>query len=158
MKTRTINLYSVSELSDAAKETAHNNYLSNGYFQYAWIDESLDSVRAYVEHFGGKVTNWSFDTYRRGDSYIKVEIDNPRGFKANQCPEFLTGYDIDETFRIAFLDYAKRDGDIRGAVLHAVDECLSDILNDMESQETLYYFIDMAEANEWEFTENGDFA
>lgn len=155
MRIKQTPIYAFSELTEAQQEKAHSNYINSGHFEYSWLDEGLASVKAYVEHFGGKVKNWELGT--SSYSHIDIELPNPHGIKP-VCPEFLTGYCIDETFRIAFETSAKPSGDVRGAVMDAVEACVKDIVADMESQETLEYFADMAEANGWEFDENGNFA
>ena len=41
-ETRTYTLYQITELSEEAKEKAHNEWLYSRYF-YGWTDETLDA-------------------------------------------------------------------------------------------------------------------
>lgn len=161
MKTKTVNIYTIHELSEKAQEKAHYDYLSSG-LDYFWMDEGLGSVRAFCDLFRIKVTDWSFDTCRRGDSYLLTDAEQAhfRGIKPidilNKLPQHL--HAIEEAMVQEFEDHAKRHGDIKGAFDAAIDQAKVWILNDMEYEESLEYFVDTAEANEWEYLEDGSSA
>ena len=150
-----VNVYSISELSEDAQERAHRDYLSHG-FEYFWIDESIESVKAFCAQFGVKVTDWTLSTW--GDSYISTNAENLhfRNIgKAFKLAEFPTGYCVDEDLRMAYNSTFKATGSAKRAFEVAIESAVKSIVADMESQETLEYFIEHAEANEYEFLEDG---
>jgi hypothetical protein len=51
MKTKTINLYSFSELSKEAQQTAYNEWLNDGVF-YGWHSENAQTLKAFTDLFG----------------------------------------------------------------------------------------------------------
>jgi hypothetical protein len=163
MKTKTINIYNIHELSEKAQEKAHSDYLNNG-FEYFWLDESSDSIRAFCDMFGVTLTDWALTTY--GHSYLKTDATQEtfRGVKPSDIPtldameKWPTGYCMDETLFSAFHEYAAKHGDTKGAFDHAIDKALDMIIADMQYQESFEYFLDMAEANEWEYLEDGSSA
>lgn len=154
---KTITTYSFSELSDQAKETAISDYRSNG-SEYSWQDESHESLNAFCNLFGAKVTDWSIGTY--GHSYIKTDADTShfRGWnkaKVAAIPEFLTGYCFDCDYIETFKKEFERTGNALGAFNDAIDAGLSDWIKDMEWQESDKYIADHMEANEYQFLEDG---
>lgn len=46
-ETRTYTLYQITELSEEAKEKAHNEWLCNRYF-YGWTDENRQTLDTFV--------------------------------------------------------------------------------------------------------------
>jgi hypothetical protein len=163
MKTKTVNIYNIHELDERAQEKAHSDYLNNG-FEYFWLDESSDSIRAFCDMFGVELTDWALTTY--GHSYLKTDATQEtfRGMKPSDIPtldsmeKWPTGYCLDATLNSEFVEYAAKHGDIKGAFFAALDAALSDIIRDMEYQESMEYFLEMAEANEWEYLEDGSSA
>ncbi len=154
-KVKQVNVYSISELSDSAKERAHRDYLSNG-FEYHWLEESLESIKAFCDQFGVKVTDWSLSTY--GHSYIKTNAENHHFHNIGKSfipAEFPTGYCLDEDLRQTYLDAFKRTHSAFMAFREAIDTAVKSIVSDMENQETLEYFIEHAEANKYQFLEDG---
>ena len=154
---KTITTYSFSELSESTKSRALDDYRSNG-FEYAWQDESRESLDAFCALFGVEVKDWSISTW--GQSYIKTDADNShfRGWnkaKVSTIPEFLTGYCLDCDFIDAFKKEFDRTGNTLGAFNEAIDSGLAVWVKDMEWQESDEYIIDCIEANEYQFLENG---
>ena len=47
-ETRTYTLYQITELSEEAKEKAHNEWLCNRYF-YGWTDENRQTLDTFCE-------------------------------------------------------------------------------------------------------------
>ena len=178
MRTETITktYYTIKELSPEAQERAHEKYLRGGWHEYFWVDDGLDSVRAYAAFYGGELKDWSLSPYAH--SYITVKFDPEyiADMPNLDPPEFLTGYCVDETFKMSLAGGSTHNtadpsfalaklcgvGDVmRGehmvqALERAVDACMESILRDMECQDGLEYFIDHAEVNGCEFTEDGD--
>ena len=71
MRTETISVYQYSELNDEAKEKAHDNYIHHGN-HYVWVQEGLDSVRAFCDYFGVLVTDYCISQCE--PSYIKTDM------------------------------------------------------------------------------------
>ena len=154
---QTIDIYSFDELPDKAKETAISNYRSIG-FEYAWQDESHESLKAFCSLFGVEVTGYSIGTW--GHSYIRTDAENShfRGWnkaKVNAIPEFLTGYCLDCAFIDAFKREFEKTGDALYSFNEAIDAGLSDWIKDMEHQESDEYSSEHLIANEYQFLENG---
>ena len=154
---KTINVYSLSELSDWAKETAISNYRSKG-FEYHWQDESRDSLNAFCNLFGVKVTGYSIGTW--GNSYIKTDAENShfRGWnkaKVNAIPEFLTGYCLDCAFIEEFKKEFEKTGDALYSFSEAIDAGIKEWVNDLEYQESDEFIADFLTANEYDFLEDG---
>lgn len=160
METQTITIYDFNELSQAAKEKAHIEHLSGPYFDYAWLNESLESVKAFCDLFDVKMTNYSLDTY--GFSYIDTDVDNDnfRGFKLSDCfpnDHCLTGYYLDYGLLSVFNEVFKETGNANGAFDSAIEQAVKEIVSDMEYQESIEYFAENAAANEWQFLESGEY-
>ena len=154
---KTISAYSFSELSDAAKERALQDYRSHG-FEYTGQDENMDSLKAFCDLFGVKVTDGSLGPW--GNSYIKTDVENShfRGInkaKVKAIPEFLTGYWLDYDFIEAFKQQFERTHDALYAFNDAIDAGLRAWIADMEYQDSDEYIIECIEANEYQFLENG---
>ena len=158
MQTIKLELYDISELSDKAKEKAHQNYISSEYFEYFWIDESIKSVKAFCNAFNCDLVDYSLSTY--GNSYLSTNINNDsiRGMTKNDLPDkdlMLTGYCLDSDLMYSFYKHYK--GDVIEAFNNALDDGLKAIINDMEYQESLEYFIEHSEANEYQYLVDGSF-
>lgn len=154
---KTINVYSFSELSDAAKSRAVSDYRSSG-FEYAWQDENHDSLNAFCALFGVKVKDWNLSTW--GHSYITTDAENHHFRNLNKAkvaaiPEFLTGYCLDCDFIEAFKKEFDRTGDALGSFNDAIDAGLRAWVQDLEDQESDDYISEFLIANEYQFLENG---
>jgi len=162
MKEQTIRIYKIDELPEDIQEKAHEQYLTGGSFEYFWMDESIDSIKSFIDLFGASITEYQI-CENINESFINTNADQDtfRGVKPSSipldgCP--LTGYCVDDTLLIAFHKHTKEhSGDIKGAFEAAIDAAIRDIVADMEYQESLEYFIEHASANEWEFLETGEF-
>jgi hypothetical protein len=156
MKTKTISIYAIGELSKKAQEKAHAEYLYHGGAGYAWVDESIESVKAFCNLFGARLTDWELSTFRHSTLSTDATQENFRGIKPDDIQnKWPTGYYLDDTLVSAFHDDARHHGDIKGAFFAALDAALSVIVADMEYQDSLEYFLEMAELNEWEYLEDG---
>ena len=154
---KTINTYSFNELSEDAKETAISNYRSKG-FDYAWQDESHESLNAFCALFGVKVTDWSISTWCH--SYIRTHAENShfRGWnkaKVNAIPEILTGYCLDYAFIETFKKEFEKTSDALYSFNEAIAAGLKEWVNDLEYQESDEYIADFLTANDYQFLENG---
>ena len=160
MREQTIKIYGIDELSEEAKEKAHEEYLTNGMFEYHWLEENIESIRSFSDLFGVKVKEYQIGTSCQSFVVTDADQDSFRGVRpddmpSNSCP--LTGYYLDDTLLLAFYTYAKsHDGDVKGAFDAAIDAAIKDIVADMEYQESFEYFKDYAFDNELEFLEDGE--
>jgi len=207
MRTETITVYSISELSDSAKQKAHRQYLNKG-FEYFWLDEYLASLKKFAEYFNLKIKNYSLGGYDCIVEYSLMSIDNQdeienlsglrlaryihnnfyyymfkgkyyslwsktdKNPKNNleklksrhskiqlvcDCP--FTGMCGDMDLLHPILEFLKKP-DSRITFTDLMDQCINNFIKSVESdceyQESLQYFIEHAEANAYEFTEDGN--
>jgi hypothetical protein len=158
MKTKTISIYNIHELGEKAQEKAHSDYLNNG-FEYFWLDGDLESIRAFCGMFRVELTDYELTRY--GHSYLKTDATQEtfRGIKPSDIKnKWPTGYVMDDILVDAFQNHARLYGDIKGSFFAAMDTALSSIKDEMEFQESMEYFLEMAESNEWEYLEDGSSA
>jgi hypothetical protein len=156
MKQVTMNICTINELDDSAKEYAHEQWRANG--EYHWIDESIDTVREFLSLFGLSLTDYSLSPYAY--SYLKCEEitqEHIRGFRLKDLPETLTGYYLECSMLETFKKVVREDGDIKWAIQCVLEEATQDIIKDMEWQDSMDYFIELCEANDWGFYESGEF-
>ena len=171
MKTKTINVYEFSELSDKAKENAISNYIT--YFEYGWGDEAIKSVEAFCEHFGCTVNNYSIDFLepnRNNFSISYAELEdgeiesllnelgdyNKDTFKGlGDCK--LTGVCFDEDvidgFRTAWFNGER---DLRELISEGISEWESSVRSDAEYQISEEGFADHCDCNNIEFNKEGE--
>lgn len=77
MKTKTINVYSFKELSDAAKDRARIDYETNwGGANWDRDGEYMAALKALAEHFGARLSDWSID-WSGGAAPSSVEFEAP---------------------------------------------------------------------------------
>lgn len=155
MRTETIEIFKFNELNDKAKERARDWY-RNG-LDFAWSDESLDSIKAFCEHFGARLTGWSVGAY----SPYSFDVDAPaslfRGLKLRDVNRdaMPTGYCLDCALWFTFYDTFKATGCASKAFEAALDQAFKDWRADMEWQLSDECVDETIEANEYEFTEDG---
>lgn len=160
MRTETIirNVYTFDELSDAAKETAREWYRQGD--EYPWMDEAMQSIRTFCEHFGVSIRNYCIDSY--GYLYVSTDAENThfRGVKLRQinCDAMPTGYCLDNTLWFEFYDEFKRTGDALAAFNDAIDAAVRDIREDIEYHYSDECVDESILCNEYEFTEDGRIA
>ena len=155
METIEITVYSFDELNDKAKETARAWYRDG--LEYPWFSESIDSIRAFVEHFGAKAIDWSLG--ERGRDYIKTDIskDHFRGRKLKDFdPEYMpTGYCLDCDLWGAFYKEWERTSDPMYAFEQALEAALVAIARDVEYQFSDEAIDESIIVNGYQFMENG---
>ena len=157
MRTITKQVFYMSELSDRARERALEKM--RGWSDvYGWSAESLQSIRAFCDHFGVTLKNYSVGPW----SPIEYETDatnaNFRGVKLRDIDphNMPTGYCFDcalwETMHAEF----KRTGDALYAFNQALGAGFCEWRNDWEDAYSDEQLAEMAEINEYEFDENGE--
>ena len=156
MKTVELKVYNVNELGDDARENAWRKYPLDEYF---WLDEGLDSAKAFAALFGASIVRWELGAWRHSFIDSDINQDMVRGIKPasipkpDDCP--LTGYCMDYTALKAFHDHVAKSGDVLGAVVAGLDALASAIQADCEYRDSLEYWTELAEANGWQFFEDG---
>jgi hypothetical protein len=126
---------------------------------YPWFSEALDSIKAFVEHFHGRVLDYSIggEVYR---SYVKTTIDRSyfRGVKLKDIdPTYNpTGYCFDFALWRTMKEEFTKTGDAFYAYQQAIESALADIASDVEYQYSAEALTEMIEMNDYEFTEDGE--
>jgi hypothetical protein len=156
MRVLTVEAFRFQDLEDEAKERAREWYRDG--LDYPWFSESIDSIRAFVKHFGASLMDWEIGGVSGGD-YIKTDATNAnfRGVKlADIDPDFMpTGYCLDADLWGSFHEDFKKTGDAKYAFEQALEAALYAIRRDMD-----YHYSDEAvdeslRFNEYEFNSNG---
>jgi hypothetical protein len=157
MKIKNVKVYSFDELTDSVKGQvlAHFGERVN----YPWFSDALDSIKAFVKHFHGDIMDYSIggEVYR---SYVKTTVDRSyfRGVKLKDIdPDYNpTGYCLDCTLWGTMKEEFTKTGDAFYAYQQAIESALADIASDVEYQYSAEALIEMIEANQYEFTEDGE--
>lgn len=68
---KTVEILSVNELSDEAKEKAHQSWLENR-DRYDWMDENIDTLEAFCKLFGIEAQRYKLGTY----SNVGIDMDD----------------------------------------------------------------------------------
>ena len=91
-----LEIYTFEELDEQARENARAWYRDG--LDYPWFSESIDSIRAFADHFGVKLKDWSLGS-GCGRDYIKTDASNAnfRGIKLSDIDREATptGYYLD---------------------------------------------------------------
>jgi hypothetical protein len=157
MKIKNVKVYSFDELSDSSKGTVLAYFGER--VDYPWFSDALDSIKAFVEHFHGRVLDYSLsgEVYR---SYVKTTVDRSyfRGVKLKDIDHTYnpTGYCLDWTLWGTMKEEFSKTGDAFYAYQQAIESALAEIASDVEYQYSSEALIEMIEANDYEFTEDGE--
>ena len=155
MKTATINLYQFNELSDDAKERAREWWRDS--LDYPWWKESEGSFKAFCDHFGVKIKDYSIGAYE--PCYLDTDAENAH-FRGIRLAAFTrdampTGYCLDCALWQTFYDEFKRTGSALKAFNEAIEAAVKEVRDDMEYQYSDESTDEMLTINEYEFTEDG---
>lgn len=157
MRTETINVYTFQELpTESAKERARDWWREG--IDFAFSDESRQSIQAFCDEFGVRLKDWSVGAYAPINYTTDAENKHFRGrklreFKRDAMP---TGYCLDCDLWQTFCDEFKRTGDAKAAFEAALWEGFKAWRDDMEGQLEDDYIDECLEINEYEFDENGN--
>lgn len=156
MRTETIEIFKFDELSDTAKEKARDWYRSQADFH--WSDEAQDSINAFCNHFGIRLTQWNVQPYSLPDYSAEYFNSHFRGLKLKDFSRdhMPTGYYLDCTLWMTFFDQFKATGCAKNAFDAALWAGFIGWRDDMESQLSDEYIDEHLLINEYEFTENGN--
>lgn len=156
MQTIQINLYTIEELTtESAKERARDWF--RGFGVSSWHDESLESIKAFCEHFGVTLKAWEVGAYSR--PYFSTDAENShfRRLKVSQFrPDYSpTGYFLDWPLWSVFFHSFKRTGDAKAAFLEGLTEGFKCWAADLEDQDSAEYIDEELLINGYTFTEDG---
>jgi hypothetical protein len=158
MRVLSFNVYSFNELSEEAQKKAWEKHVNH--LEYVWVDEGIDSLNKFAGALGIKITNYEIGTYGRSFVHTNADRDAFRGIGFKKAVDMIVdntnGYCVYETMKDQFIKSMKDHGDMKNSFLESIDAGLQDIVKDMEYQESLEYFKEMAENNEYEFYDNGN--
>lgn len=174
MRTLEIQVYKFSELSEDAQRKAAEKNASG---EYSWSHEAIESVKMFVKYFNSEIRNYSFDflepyrnsftinipeymeelTEKELEDYImgmgSYDKDTLKGH--GDCK--FTGYCMDEELADgARAAYFKGERDVKELIIEGISQWEIAVRSDYEYQFSVEYMADIAEANEWEFTEDGE--
>ena len=151
-----VTVFSFDELGDEAKEKARSWYREG--LEYPWFNESLASIRAFVEHFGGSLTNWSLGS-GSGRDYLKTDIgaSNFRGLKLKDfSPDNMpTGYCLDCDLWGTFHKEWKQTSDPLYAFQQALEAAICAVQRDIDYQFSDECIDETLKINEYQFLETG---
>lgn len=151
-----IGVYKYSELEDSAKATAREWFSQGG---YVWIDEGIQTIKAFCDHFGVTLRDYSLSPYCH--SYIKTDADNHhfRGLTLKEVEKnrnmSLTGYCLECDLLETMADSMKASGCALTAFNDAIEAGKRGIIADMEHQDSEEYISEMMEINGYEFDDQG---
>lgn len=172
MRTITKEVFTFSELSETAKETAREWYREG--MEYGWATENLDSLNAWAKWMGVSITNYSLGGSDNRDNHVRwhLETDQFEGFRgvrlwkylnnqfimpdlSGNCP--FTGYCFDETLLDVFRDFMKRpwDATYRDLIRASIDKLVHDYAADVDYTYENEAVDESIEANGYEFYEDG---
>jgi len=175
MRTIETNVYNYDELSEEAKQTALEKWGEmQSEFGYNWGDEAIETLKKGIDFLGGYLSNYSIDfaePYRNSvtftcndmedheELYLLIEsmgTYNKETLKGHgDCK--LTGFSMDENFfdgvRIA---YFQGETDKRELILAGMSQWENACREDYEYQFSEETLIELAECNDYEYTEEGE--
>lgn len=173
MRTVTQKIYTIGELSKDAQERAHAQYLEG--IDYFWGDEWKESMEEFCKLFPVKVTDYEISTGSPTFAHIDLTCSDEiadfsgdalrvylmQNFKEtieakDGCP--FTGYCGDESLLTPIRQFLKaktRNDTMRELMQECLDTWAADWKADMENQESMEYFKEHAEANDYEFLRDG---
>lgn len=156
METVQVQIFTFSELGEKAQQRAIDSYRSAGHGHF-WSDEYIDSLRAFVDHFGIKTADYSISTCSH--SYIETNAEN-RHFRGLKLKHFdrdymPTGFCADCDLWATFYDTFKSSGSAKLAFDAALDAFIKSWVSDMEDQESDEYIGEHLEANGYTYTADG---
>jgi hypothetical protein len=173
MKTIEIQLFKFDELSDEAKQTALENNANEA--EYFWGYDAIKSLQKVAEHFKCSLKHYSIDwinSYRNEISFdcnyvefsnedLKTQIlsmgdyDKKTLKGLGECK--FTGYQADESvcdgIRIA---YFNGERDLKELLMSGYESWYDDCKTDYEYQLSEEGYSEHCEANDYDFTEDGE--
>ena len=160
MKTKTINIYQFSELSETAKQKAMNWYLEGEDFSFAWecIVDDAKNVGLTIKQLDDHKFNKGFFVLSASDTANKILVNH-----GEDCETYKDAKEYLE--KVVFIRSSKLDEsemeseleDLEKNFLHLLLEDYRIMLNrDIEYQQSEACIAENIEANEYEFLESGE--
>ena len=175
MRTEETKIYKFEELSEEAKERALKAWVDSIH-EFFWMDEYFDSIKEGIRAFDCTLDDYNIDWLDTSRSSFKVNSwgleefmtrDRDLGTILNEdyknkiyseggCP--FTGFCGDEDFLDPIRAFLKNP-DKETTMEELMDDCVYSVLlaasKEAEHQTTEEYFTDHADADGFEFTEDG---
>jgi hypothetical protein len=152
MRQQIIDIYTFDELTDEAKDEARA-WFRDG--QYAWLDESADSIKHFCASFHIRLKDYEIDS-SRFDFTTDATNDAFRGLTFRQADkmQLSDGYCIGELMQTAFVGAFKERGAL-DAFNYALSLGFQAWRDDLRFQESDEYIDETILINEYEFTIDG---
>ncbi len=134
MRTITVNVYEFQELPLETQRKVLEE-MSNDSSLCEWaLDDGIRSLKAYCEHFGVTLKDWSIGAYCHSYAITDAENHHFRGLKLKDCDKELmpTGFCIDWNFFSQFYDEFQRSGNAKLAFEHGLACGVEAIVRDCE--------------------------
>lgn len=156
MKEITIKLYEFDELSEQAKEHAHHQWLPSS--DFPWWPESVGALEDFCLLFGVSLLDYDVGVY--GPSYVHTNAHEiPLELVTHETLDAMAdknGYVMAFDLVADYKKYRKSGLDSRRAFLEAVDSWKDSVVKEMEYYESIEYFQEFVQANDYMFTQKGD--
>ena len=156
MRTIQTSVFTYDELSEEAKARARDWFREASAGDWAWSDESRQSIETFCDRFGLDLKTWEVDAWSY-DFTVKIENHHVRGLKLRDFDRehMPTGYCLDCALWATFFDEFKRTGDAKHAIDAALHAGFKEWRDDLQFQQSDEGVEETIEANEYEFTEEG---
>jgi hypothetical protein len=166
MKTKRVKVFSFSELSEDAKQTAIDNF-SDVNVSYEWWEPTYEDAK----RIGLKITSFDLDRDRHAEGHFLLSANevaaNIMQEHGETCETYKTAENFMEEWQPLFNDYMNEESityEDDNDLMVCEDEFLKSLLEDysillqneseyLQSDEAI---IETIEANEYEFLENGN--
>jgi len=159
MEIKKIKVYNYGELSDCSKERARAKFLENSDFY--WWSDCEKAIKSFCDHFGVGKLDYSIGAFC--PSWIDTNADNSH-FKGLKLKDFKdadklakTGYCEELNMFDEFYSHWKETGSPLLAFKHALNAGCRSIQKDMEYHQSDEFAEEMIIANDYQFTEDGEF-
>ena len=151
-----IPVYTIGELSEKARDKAHSAYLSCSFdFDYS---DNIDTIKSFCDLFCVDLKDWSVDSCSYG---YTVKIPQQRNITKRKALAIVNSWETTQCYFLASVacDAIKSDwqnGDIKLAIESALDNMFLSCQRDLEYYESVEYFVESCETNNWTFLESGE--
>ena len=151
-----IPVYKIGELSEKARDKAHSEYLSCSFdFDHS---DNISTIKSFCDLFDTTLYAWSIDSC----SYsYDATIPQQRNITKRKALAMVNSWEISQGYFLASVacDAIKdtwESGDIKRAIENALESMFKACQRDLEYYESVEYFIESCEANEYTFLESGE--
>jgi hypothetical protein len=152
-------VFTIEELDPKAKAKALDWLRQSN--DYPWHEENLAAVKAFCARFGIEVKNYEMGGYTPNWFDTNASPAHFRGYTLKDAKAILgtypTGLYLDDVMNEAFVKQFEETGNAYESFFYAVHQAAMTIRQDIENCDEDEYLIELALANEYEFTENGRF-